>query len=63
MGYTDFCFQSDHDDNKSISSYVFIMNEGAIYWKSSKQHMVANSVYEVEYFAASDTANEAAWLK
>ena len=31
MGYTDFSFQSDCDDNRSVSDYVFILNGGAIY--------------------------------
>ena len=35
-GYTDANFQSDRDDSKSQSSYVFILNGGAISWKSSK---------------------------
>ena len=58
MGYTDFNFQSDHDDNKSISDYVFIKNGGAIYWKSFKQYMVADSVCEVEYVAVSDASKK-----
>ena len=28
--HTDFSFQSDHDNSKSVSSYMFIMNEEAI---------------------------------
>ena len=34
--YSDSSFQSDPDDSKSISGYVFILNGGAISWKSSK---------------------------
>ena len=34
--------------------FVFTLNGGAIYWKSSKQAIVVDSVYEVEYLAASD---------
>ena len=30
MRYTDFNFQSDHDDNRSILDYVFILNGGVI---------------------------------
>ena len=30
MGYTDFNFQSDHDDSKSISGYIFTLNGGAV---------------------------------
>ena len=31
VGYTDFNFQSDYDDSKSISEYTFTLNGGAIY--------------------------------
>ena len=33
-GYTDSNFQSDPDDSKSFSGYVFILNAGALSWKS-----------------------------
>ena len=36
-GYNDASFQSDRDDSKSQSGYVFTLNGGAISWKSSKQ--------------------------
>ena len=62
MGYTDFNFQSNHDDSRSMSSYVFILNRGAICWKSFKQHTVADSVCEAEYITVSDAAKEAMWL-
>jgi len=35
-GYTDSSFQSESDDSKSMSGYVFTLNGGAISWKSSK---------------------------
>ena len=28
--FTDFNFQSDHDDSKSISKYIYILNDGAV---------------------------------
>ena len=31
VGYIDFNFQSDYDDNRSVSGYVFTLNGGAIY--------------------------------
>ena len=63
MGFTDSSFQSDHDDSKSMSEFVFTLNGGAVCWKSSKQHSVADSVCEAEYVAASDAAKEAVWIK
>ena len=58
-GYTDSSFQSDPDDSKSTSRYVFILNDGAVNWKSTKQSTVADSVIEVEYIAASEATKEA----
>ena len=34
MGFADSNFQSDHDDSKSMSEFVFLLNDGAVYWKS-----------------------------
>ncbi|CAD6221439.1 unnamed protein product [Miscanthus lutarioriparius] len=42
--YTDASFQSDKDDSKSQSGFVFTINGGAISWKSSKQETVADSL-------------------
>ena len=62
-GFTDSDFQSDVDDRKSISGFVFICNGGAVTWKSSKQATTADSTTEAEYIAASDAAKEAVWIK
>ena len=62
-GYSDSSFQSDPDDSKSISGYVFTLNGGAVSWKSSKQQIVADSTTEAEYIAASEAAKEAVWMK
>ncbi|KAJ9545210.1 hypothetical protein OSB04_024917 [Centaurea solstitialis] len=45
-GYTDASFQTDKDDFKSQSGYVFTLNGGAISWKSSKQDTIADSTTE-----------------
>nr|XP_048322730.1 secreted RxLR effector protein 161-like [Ziziphus jujuba var. spinosa] len=63
LGYTDFDFQGDIDSSKSTSGYVFILNGGAICWRSVKQTYVADSTTEAEYVAASEAAKEAIWLK
>ena len=62
MGYTDFNFQLDYDDRKSLSGYVFTLNGGAVYWKNSKQHTAVDSICEAEYNAASDAATYSALL-
>ena len=42
-GYTDASFQTDKDDFRSQSEFVFCLNGGAVSWKSSKQSTVADS--------------------
>nr|ABG22008.1 retrotransposon protein, putative, Ty1-copia subclass [Oryza sativa Japonica Group] len=61
--YTDASFQTDKDDFRSQSGFVFCLNGGAVSWKSSKQDTVADSTTEAEYIAASEAAKEAAWIK
>ena len=44
MRYTDFSFQLNCDDNRSMSGYVLTLNGEAICWKSFKQHTIIDSV-------------------
>ena len=61
--YVDASFDTDTDDSKSQSGYVFLMNGAAVSWRSSKQPVVAASSMEAEYVAASEAAQEAVWMK
>ncbi|KAL0286073.1 UNVERIFIED_CONTAM: Retrovirus-related Pol polyprotein from transposon TNT 1-94 [Sesamum calycinum] len=56
-------FQSDDDDAKSQSSFVFKLNGGVVAWKSSKQATIADSTMKAEYIAASEAAKEVVWMK
>ena len=62
-GFTNFDFQSDVDDRKSISGFVFTCNGGAVSWKSSKKSITVDSTTEAEYIAISDAAKEAIWIQ
>ena len=57
-GYVDASFDTDPDNSKSQTEYVFILNRGAVSWCSSKQSVVAGSTCEAEYIATSEVANE-----
>ncbi|GJY18500.1 hypothetical protein Tco_0389991 [Tanacetum coccineum] len=61
--YADASFQTDKDDTKSQTLYVFVLNGGAIEWKSAKQSTTAMSSIEVEYIAAAEASMEAVWMK
>ncbi|KAK8973763.1 hypothetical protein V6N11_061854 [Hibiscus sabdariffa] len=62
-GYTDANFQTDKDDSRSQSGFVFCLNGGAVSWKSSKQDTIADSTIEAKYIAASEAAKEVVWIK
>nr|GEV44976.1 hypothetical protein [Tanacetum cinerariifolium] len=45
--YVDANFQTNKDDTKSQTGYVFILNGGAVEWKSAKQSTTAMSSIKV----------------
>lgn len=59
VGYSDADYGNSLDDRKSISGYVFKLNNGAISWKSKRQPIVATSTTEAEYISTSEAAREA----
>ncbi|KAK1695169.1 hypothetical protein QYE76_011866 [Lolium multiflorum] len=61
--YTDASWNTDPDDSKSQSGYVFILNGAAVSWMSAKQCTVAKSSTESEYIAASEASSEEIWMK
>nr|GFC19083.1 putative retrotransposon protein [Tanacetum cinerariifolium] len=50
--YADASFQTDNDDTKSQTGYVFVLNGGAMDRKSAKQSISAMSSIEAEYIVA-----------
>nr|GFA66158.1 zinc finger, CCHC-type [Tanacetum cinerariifolium] len=56
--YTDAGYLTDSVDLKSQTGYVFILNGGAVDWKSAKQSIFATSSTEAEYIAAFDASKE-----
>ncbi|GJS76382.1 retrotransposon protein, putative, ty1-copia subclass [Tanacetum coccineum] len=58
-----FLVYRDADDLKSQTGYVFILNGGAVDWKSAKQSIFATSSAEAEYIAAYDASKEAVWVR
>ena len=62
-GYVDANFDTNPDDSKSQTGYVFLLNGGSLSWCSSKQSVVADSTCEAEYIAASEAAKEGVCMK
>ncbi|GJU06903.1 hypothetical protein Tco_1123333 [Tanacetum coccineum] len=61
--YTDAGYLTDADDMKSQTRYVFVLNGGAVDWKSTKQSNFATSSIDAEYIAAFDASKEAIWIQ
>nr|GEZ70941.1 retrotransposon protein, putative, Ty1-copia subclass [Tanacetum cinerariifolium] len=54
--YTDVGYLTDADNIKSQTGYVFVLNGGAVDWKSAKQSIFATSSAEAKYIAAFDAS-------
>ncbi|GKE67666.1 hypothetical protein Tco_1521827 [Tanacetum coccineum] len=61
--YADASFQTDKDDTKSQTGYVFVLNGGAVDWKSAKQSTIAMSSIEAEYIATAEASMEVVWMR
>ncbi|GKB39329.1 hypothetical protein Tco_0884271 [Tanacetum coccineum] len=46
-----------------LTGYVFVLNRGAVDWKSTKQSIFATSSTDAEYIAAFDASKEAVWIR
>jgi hypothetical protein len=62
-GYADASFDTDLDDSKSQIGYVYILNGGAVSWRSYKQSVIAHSTTEAEYMVASEASREGVWIR
>ncbi|GJX82951.1 hypothetical protein Tco_0332432 [Tanacetum coccineum] len=56
-GFCDASWQSDKDDTKSQTGYIFVVNGGAVDWKSKKQTTIAMSAKQAEYMAGFRSCN------
>ncbi|GKC86181.1 hypothetical protein Tco_1141898 [Tanacetum coccineum] len=61
--YTDAGYLTDADNLKSQTGYVFVLNGGAVDWKSTKQSIYAASSTDAEYIIAFDASREAVWIR
>nr|GEV14866.1 hypothetical protein [Tanacetum cinerariifolium] len=61
--YADVGYLTDADDLKSQTGYMFVLNGGAVDWKSANQSIFATSSAEVEYITAFDASKEAVWVR
>jgi hypothetical protein len=57
-GYVDASFDTDPDDSKSQTGYIYVLNGGAVSWRSYKQSVIVGSTTKAEYMAASEASSE-----
>ncbi|GKG16666.1 hypothetical protein Tco_0361623 [Tanacetum coccineum] len=55
-------WQTNKDDSCSQSGWVFLLNKGAMTWKSSKQDTMVDSTSEYECIVACEASKEAIWI-
>ncbi|XP_060972353.1 secreted RxLR effector protein 161-like [Cannabis sativa] len=51
VGFSDADYAGCVDDKRSTSDYIYMMDGGAVSWKSVKQTLIASSTMEAEYMA------------
>eukprot|EP00253_Pinus_taeda_P029090 PITA_29090 len=62
VGFTNFDWAGDPDDQKSIVGYVFTLGSGPITWACKKQATISLSSTEAEYRGAIEASKETLWL-
>nr|GEV07379.1 hypothetical protein [Tanacetum cinerariifolium] len=61
--YCDAGFETDRDDTKSQTRYVFVLNGCTVVWESCKQSTTAQHATEAEYIASSEAVKEVVWIR
>ncbi|GAA0163100.1 transmembrane signal receptor [Lithospermum erythrorhizon] len=63
VGCSDSDFGGCNDSRKSTSGYVFMLANGSIYWRSTKQTLMATSTMEDEFISCFKATSHGVWLK
>ena len=65
QGYSDGDWAGNIYTRRSTTSYIVMLNKGAIAWKSRRQSKVALSTMEIEseYMALTEAAKELKWIR
>ncbi|GJU70088.1 retrotransposon protein, putative, ty1-copia subclass [Tanacetum coccineum] len=61
--YTDASWETDQDNLRSQTGFIFMMNGGAVDWKCSKQSTTTMSSMEAKYIDVVEAAIKAIWIR
>ena len=61
-GYTNSDYAGDLDKRRSTSGYVFMLDGGAVSWRTRLQNCITQSTTKFEYVVAMEACKEAIWL-
>ncbi|ESK82252.1 retrovirus-related pol polyprotein [Moniliophthora roreri MCA 2997] len=62
IGYSDADGMSN-PDQRSVSGYIYMINQGAVSWSSKQQTIVTLSTTEAKYNALTHAAKEGIWIR
>ena len=63
IGYSNSDYVSCIDSRKSTLGYVFMLADGAISWRSTKQTLITTSTMEAEFVFCFEATLHGVWLK
>ena len=63
IGYSNSDYAGYKDTEKSTSSYIFMLSNGPISWKSHKQSLISSSIMEAKYVACYEATCHVIWLR
>lgn len=62
-GYCDSDYAGNQESRKSTSSYIFMLNDGAVSWSPKLQRIIALSTTEAEYISLAEATKQSIWLR
>ncbi|XP_077222219.1 uncharacterized protein LOC143856067 [Tasmannia lanceolata] len=62
-GFSDADWNTLSEDSKATTGYVFTIGSGAVFWRSKKQTIIAQSTMESELIALTSACEDASWLR
>ncbi|XP_074271055.1 secreted RxLR effector protein 161-like [Silene latifolia] len=63
VGYSNSDFAGCIDSRKSTSGYVFMLADGVVSWRSTKQTLTATFTMEAEFVSYFEATSHGVWLK